>query len=126
MAILQGPNGELAGRSRSRALSPLRHTMAVSNKERNSEEPPHSGSSLASAAQSGGNASLGITYGATVLVFVGLGWWLDDRFGTSPWLLIVGMLLGSVGGIVSLVKKVPPVGGGSTDKAGPQKNNTDT
>ena len=126
MAILQGPNGELAGRSRSRALSSLRHTMAVSNKERSSEEPPHSGSSLASAAQSGGNASLGITYGATVLVFVGLGWWLDDRFGTSPWLLIVGLLLGSVGGIVSLVKKVPPVGGGSTDKEGSQKNNTDT
>ena len=124
MAILQGPNGELAGRSRSRALSPLRHTMAVSNKERNSGESPHSGRSLMSAAQ-GGNASLGITYGVTVLVFVGLGWWLDDRFGTSPWLLIVGMLLGSVGGIVSLVKKVPPAGGGSTNKEDSQKNNTD-
>lgn len=100
--------------------------MAVSNKERNGKESSQSGGSLSSAVSNSGNASLGITYGATVLVFVGLGWWLDDRFGTSPWLLIVGMLLGSVGGIVSLVKKVPPAGGGSTNKEGSQKNNTDT
>ena len=92
--------------------------MAVSKKEHEGEEPSRADSSLSSAVQSGGNAALGITYGATVLVFVGIGWWLDDHFGTSPWLLIVGMLLGSVGGIVSLVKKVPPAGGRPEDKEG--------
>ena len=122
MAILQGPCGEFVGRDRSSALSPMRLTMEVSNKERKGDEQSNSDRAPSSAVQSGGNASLGITFGATVLVFVGFGWWLDDRFGTSPWLLIVGMLLGSVGGIVSLVKKVPPVGGRPKKKEGSQKN----
>ena len=96
--------------------------MEVSNKERKDDEQSNSDSAISSVAQSGGNASLGITFGATILAFVGFGWWLDDRFGTSPWLLIVGMLLGSVGGIVSLVKKVPPVRGRPENKEGSQKN----
>ncbi|MCH2102720.1 MAG: AtpZ/AtpI family protein [Planctomycetes bacterium] len=69
------------------------------------EEPP-----LSSVARQSGAAALGMTYGATILVFVGLGWWLDERLGTSPWLLIIGLFLGSGGGFLSLLKKVPPPG----------------
>jgi F0F1-type ATP synthase assembly protein I len=54
-----------------------------------------------------------MTYGLTVVAFTGCGWWLDGHFGTSPRLLLAGALLGGVGGFVSLLKKVPPPGGGS-------------
>jgi len=67
---------------------------------------------LSSVTQGNGAAALGMTYGATILLFVGAGWWLDDHFGTSPWLLIAGSLLGATGGFISLVKKVPPAGSG--------------
>ena len=85
--------------------------MDASNKERETEGKPGAGSKLSSAMSGGANASLGITYGVTVLFFVGIGWLLDDHFGSSPLFLIVGMLLGAIGGVVSLVKKVPPAGG---------------
>ena len=68
------------------------------------------GSPFSSVARESGAAALGMTYGATILLFVGAGCWLDDRLGTSPWLLIVGLLLGSGGGFLSLLKKVPPPG----------------
>ncbi len=85
--------------------------MDASNKERETEGKRGAGSKLSSAVSGGANASLGITYGVTVLFFVGIGWLLDDHFGSSPLFLIVGMLLGAIGGFVSLVKKVPPAGG---------------
>jgi F0F1-type ATP synthase assembly protein I len=89
--------------------------MDASNKERESEGQRHASSKLSSAMSGGANASLGITFGVTVLFFVGVGWLLDDRFGSSPLFLIVGMLLGAIGGFVSLLKKVPPAGGRRKD-----------
>ena len=80
-----------------------------------SPETPREGaeeSKLSSVHRGNGAAALGMTYGATILLFVGVGWWLDERFGTSPWLLIAGSLLGATGGFISLVKKVPPAGAG--------------
>ena len=34
----------------------------------------------------------------------GAGWWLDQRFGTEPYLQIVGFLLGAAGGLVQLLQ----------------------
>ena len=41
--------------------------------------------------------------GLEMVVPVGLGWWLDDKLGTAPWLLVVGVVLGFTVGIVHLV-----------------------
>ncbi|MEE2659735.1 MAG: AtpZ/AtpI family protein [Candidatus Latescibacterota bacterium] len=38
----------------------------------------------------------GIQFAATVLICIAGGWWLDQRFQTSPWLLLAGGLFGSV------------------------------
>ena len=38
------------------------------------------------------------------MVLALLGWWLDRRWGTSPWLLLLGTLLGAVGGVYNLWK----------------------
>lgn len=34
-----------------------------------------------------------------------VGWWLDRRFGWSPWGLIVGAMLGLVAGMYLLIKE---------------------
>ncbi len=43
---------------------------------------------------------------AAVGVFTGLGVWLDGKFGTSPWLTLLGALIGMTGGFVSFFKAV--------------------
>ena len=53
-------------------------------------------------------AGLGLRFALTAAVFGLLGWWLDGRFGTTPWLLVAGVLLGGVGGFVAIVRAVPP------------------
>jgi F0F1-type ATP synthase assembly protein I len=35
-----------------------------------------------------------------------LGSWLDRKFGTSPWLVVAGVLLGTVAGILELFRTV--------------------
>lgn len=52
-------------------------------------------------------AGLGIQFAMTIVVLGALGYWADHHFGTTPWLMIAGILLGSVGGFVSLVHQVP-------------------
>jgi F0F1-type ATP synthase assembly protein I len=42
-----------------------------------------------------------------------IGYWLDRRFGTRPWLLLGGLLFGMAAGFVSFIRMVlPPRGGG--------------
>ena len=60
-------------------------------------------------------AGLGMQFALTILVLAFGGYWLDQRVGTLPLFLIVGVLLGFVGGTVSMVKKVSP-----PDKEPPQ------
>ena len=40
----------------------------------------------------------------SVASFLGLGWLLDNYFETSPWLLITGILLGSVAGFYQFIR----------------------
>lgn len=40
----------------------------------------------------------------SVASFLGLGWLLDNYFGTAPWLIITGILLGSVGGFYQFIR----------------------
>ena len=51
-------------------------------------------------------AGVGVQFAATIGVFALLGWWLDRKLGTSPWLLVVGVFLGFAGGLISMVSKV--------------------
>ena len=43
-------------------------------------------------------ASIGIEMGLAVVVGWALGQWLDDRWGTQPFLMIAGLLLGAAAG----------------------------
>jgi len=42
---------------------------------------------------------------AATFVGAGIGWWLDNRFGTSPWLLVVFFLLGSGAGMLMVYRR---------------------
>ena len=59
------------------------------------------------AADFGRYAGLGLQYALTVALLAALGWWLDTRWGTMPWCLVVGAVLGSVAGFFNLVRAVP-------------------
>ena len=45
---------------------------------------------------------LGLTLALAVLLFLGIGAWLDSRLGTGPLLLIVGAFVGAGAGFYSL------------------------
>ncbi|MEO5931422.1 MAG: AtpZ/AtpI family protein [Candidatus Kapaibacterium sp.] len=47
---------------------------------------------------------MGLQLAAAMTLFGALGWWLDKTFGTSPWLLVVGMLLGATGGMINIIR----------------------
>jgi F0F1-type ATP synthase assembly protein I len=52
-------------------------------------------------------AGLGMQFAATLAVFGLLGYWLDGKLGTSPWLLLGGIFVGFAIGLFALVKAVP-------------------
>jgi F0F1-type ATP synthase assembly protein I len=61
---------------------------------------------VAEATDLGRYAGLGFQFAATMLVFGALGWWLDARLGSSPWLLIAGIFLGATGAFIGLLRAV--------------------
>jgi F0F1-type ATP synthase assembly protein I len=56
--------------------------------------------------------SLAWGFPASIGVGIGLGWWLDKHFRTSPWLIIVFGALGAIGGFVQLFRLVKGDGSG--------------
>ena len=55
------------------------------------------------------------------MVLGAVGWWLDGKLGTAPWLMLVGIALGAAGGFYSMVKKVPGGFGNTPQDPPPQK-----
>jgi ATP synthase protein I len=41
---------------------------------------------------------------AAILIFLAIGWFLDRRLNTSPWLLLLGIIIGSILGFYQLVR----------------------
>ena len=53
---------------------------------------------------------IGFELVAPVIIGVFGGRWLDRRFGTDPWLLLVLTVLGAVAGMINLVRRWLPPG----------------
>lgn len=65
-------------------------------------------------------AAAGMQMTATIGASALLGWWLDKRFATTPWLLLVFVLVGIVGGFMAFMRALRVLGGqGRQDKARP-------
>ena len=69
--------------------------------------PEHSGSSLGEAYRAAAPyLGLGVEFAAAVLVCLFAGRWLDERWGTTPFLLLGGILLGMTAGFVHFFRAV--------------------
>jgi ATP synthase protein I len=51
-------------------------------------------------------SAIGLELGVSVIIGLLFGRWLDDRFGTSPWLMIVFVAFGFAAGIRAVVRGV--------------------
>ena len=63
---------------------------------------------------------VGLGFELVVPLLLGLfgGQWLDRRYGTAPWLLLAGVILGAVVGFLNLYRRVvPPKGSGGGEKS---------
>jgi ATP synthase protein I len=51
---------------------------------------------------------LGFDLVAPLLLGLFGGRWLDRRFGTAPWLLLIGVFFGAAAGVLSMYRRIVP------------------
>jgi len=81
---------------------------------------PRKNSRQSTMAQLAPYMGMGFQIAAAMTVFGGLGWWLDTRFGTTPWLLAVGALVGATGGMISAIRTALKQGKNPRDTNSPR------
>jgi len=54
--------------------------------------------------------TLGIQLAAGVVIFFLIGWWLDTRYETSPTFKLIGLGIGSIGGLIKFLKSAIELG----------------
>jgi ATP synthase protein I len=68
-------------------------------------------------------SSVGIELGAAVLIGLWVGQWLDGKFGTTPWLLLVGLGIGMAAGFRSVFRLLKSsMGGGKPPNSSPPQS----
>jgi ATP synthase protein I len=67
-------------------------------------QAPHEDSQEETNRKSGMAYAAGITLFASVAGFTGIGWLIDKWFGTTPWFLVVGIVLGSAAGLYQFIR----------------------
>ena len=55
---------------------------------------------------SAGVAGAGLQFALALLVFLFLGQWLDERLGTEPWLMMIGVFVGGGGGFYAMYRRL--------------------
>jgi F0F1-type ATP synthase assembly protein I len=58
----------------------------------------------------GGYLTLGLQLAITVVIFFFIGRWLDETWGTDPWLMLCGLAVGIAGGMISFLRTVARLG----------------
>jgi F0F1-type ATP synthase assembly protein I len=51
------------------------------------------------------HSGVGLELAGAVAGFALVGYWIDRRYATDPWGLVVGLVLGMVGGLYNLVRE---------------------
>ena len=63
-------------------------------------------------------AQVGSMLIAPMLAFGAIGYFLDRRYATRPWLLLAGLIVGMIGGFVNFFRLVLPSKGGTKGGGG--------
>jgi|SRR5690348_13231510 ATP synthase protein I len=84
-----------------RRLRQLDHKLAEQRKERQTRERPARSSNASGYAAA---VRLSSEFVAGILVGAGIGWIIDRVVGTSPWGLIVFLLLGFCAGVLNILR----------------------
>ena len=66
-------------------------------------------------------SALGLEMGVAVAIGYGVGWWLDRRFGTKPYLTMVFLLLGIAAGFLGLIRAAREVARSESGDGGEKK-----
>lgn len=53
--------------------------------------------------------TLGIQLALSIAVFFFIGRWVDEKLGTAPWLMLVGVVIGCVGSIIKFIQTVTKI-----------------
>lgn len=91
-----GSGGDLAGRSRA-----LDEALAARRPARSGEEERPGGGDAVGFGQA---LKLSSEFVAGIAVGAGLGWLIDRLAGTSPWGLVIFLLLGFVAGVLNVLR----------------------
>ena len=59
-----------------------------------------------SANEAGAVLGVGLQFAGAIVLFLFVGRWLDERLGTEPWLLLLGVAVGAVAGFTSLYRQL--------------------
>ena len=59
--------------------------------------------------ESGPLFTAGLQLGVSVIAMALLGWWLDNRWATTPWLTLAGVMFGAGAGLYQFIKTVNKV-----------------
>jgi F0F1-type ATP synthase assembly protein I len=62
---------------------------------------------------------LGLQFAASLALFGAIGWWIDRRLSTRPWIFILGLFLGAALAFVSLLRAVPSTARGRKPPSDP-------
>jgi ATP synthase protein I len=54
--------------------------------------------------------TLGVELAVGIALFFFIGRWLDEKWGTSPWLMVSGLVMGTVGGLIRFFRIAMAIG----------------
>lgn len=49
---------------------------------------------------------VGLQFAGAIVLFLFAGKWVDSKLGTAPWFLLLGVLIGLIGGFISLYRQL--------------------
>lgn len=61
--------------------------------------------------------TLGLQLAISVVAFFFLGRWLDGKFGTEPWLMLLGVAMGITGALIGFIRRATELGKKQDDEA---------